>query len=136
MLLMDMYYNCSKQCNVHRNNTEIFSQLFYIYFFIIAKPPGCSSLFFHISMGHAHFVNNEIHISCDPDSPTYMKVLFSCITPEKWAKKAKLKVLWQVATPGFSTQKRNPPLRQSLWVQELIEVCFAFIMCMQVVFTT
>ena len=48
--------------------------------------------FFHIRMDHNHCVNNEIHISCDPDSPTYMKVLFSCITPEKWAKKAKLKV--------------------------------------------
>jgi len=96
---------------MHGNNTEIFSQLFYSLFIILhcilwksySKASRLLFIFFHISMGHAHFVNNEIHISCDPDSLTYIKVLSSCITPEKWAKKAKLKVCGKLPHPDIRT---------------------------------
>ena len=68
-------------------------------------------------MGHAHFPNEdfpneEICISCELDRPT--SVLFSCIMPEKLARKARLMSLWWVATPSFSTWKKKPIFKPKL----------------------
>ena len=90
---------------MHGNNTEYFLNCFIVFllYYSFSKASGLLFIFFHLSMCHAHFVNNEIHISCDPDSPTYIKVLSSCIIPEKWAKKAKLKVCGKSPHLGIRT---------------------------------
>ena len=49
---------------------------------------------------------------------------FQLHNTRKVGQESKTQSLLQVTTPGFSTQKRNPPLSQSLRVQELIEGLF------------
>ena len=67
------------------------------------KASGLLLLLVRVSMGHAHFLDNEIR---EPMRPT--TVFFSCSTPEKCSGKATHRVCREAPyTAGFLTRKRN-----------------------------
>ena len=81
--------------------TEVSFQMFYnmssVLFFknSINKVSGLLFSFFCVSMGHSHFWNKEICIFWVPTRPSAM--FFSCIMPEKSARKARE----LLCIPGF-----------------------------------
>ena len=67
------------------------------------RASGLLLLLVRVSIGHAHFLDDEIR---KPMRPT--TVFFSCSTPEKCSGKATYRVCREAPyTTGFSTPKRN-----------------------------
>ena len=65
-------------------------------------------IFVRVNTGHVHFQNDKICTSWEPDRLTL--VFFSYRTPEKSIRKARLKRLWQVATPPEKKPTFKPKL--------------------------
>ena len=87
------------------NDWHIFYSLFITLFFENSSDKVSSLLFIFVCqiMGHAHFANNEIRFSCEPDRPTLG--FFNFMMPEKSTRNLLTQSLWWFATPGFSTRK-------------------------------
>jgi len=117
------YVKCCQGCvfkQLLSNNTirsEASSQLFYSLSILLffenssSKASGLLFIFVCVSTGYAHFSNDEICISCEPDRPT--SVFFSCETAVNMVRKSGLKSV-ESCSARFSTEKRNPPLSKSL----------------------
>ena len=72
------------------------------------KASGLLLLLICISMGHAHFLDDEIH---EPMRPTM--VFFSCSTPEKCSGKATHKVSRDAIYTWFLNSEKKLPSSQS-----------------------
>ena len=75
------------------------------------KASGLLFIFFRLSKGHVHYLNNEIRISWVPMRPS--TVFFSCKMPEKLTRKAGLEVCGWSLCPIFNPEKK-PTFEQKL----------------------
>ena len=92
------------------------------------KVLGLLFIFVHISTGHSHFLNNEIHDSCEPDRPTL--VFFGCKAAVNTARNACFKVCGESLYPVL-TQKRNPPREKAYLCISVIQALFSlYFLCM------
>jgi len=113
---------CYKVCIFKQHILRIFL-LFYslsvLSFFenFSSKASRLRFIFICVSTGHAHCSNGEIHISCEPDRPTFTSALFSCKMAVNTARKTGSKSV-ERCSAQFSTQKRNLPLSKSLPVRK------------------
>jgi len=80
-----------------------------------SKASGLLFIFVHVSMGHAHFSNDEIHISCEPDRPNW--VFLSHEKVVNTVRKAWFKVCGESLRPVFNPAKK-PAFEQSLPVRK------------------
>jgi len=134
---MRILKNCTEQQSTHRN---IFLGVLYSLSILLffenssSKASRLLFIFIQVSMGHAHFSNDEIRISCEPDRPTLL--FFSWRTPEKPAMKARLDVCGESPHPLFGLEKKStfePKLTSAV---AYCRVYWAFISCIKAAFTT
>ena len=121
---MRILSNCSEKYFTHRN---IFYSLS-VTSSLPAKPPGYSSCSFtQLSTGHAHFSNDRIRISCEPDRPTL--VFFSCKTAVNTTRNAWFDVCGELLHPVFNPEKK-PTFEQKLtFTQALFSLYFLDMGC-------
>ena len=132
LLGMRILNKCTKQQIMHRNIFLAVYSLSILLFFENSsnKASGLLFIFVHVCTDHAHFSNDKICISCEPDRPT---LLFSVEEHRK-------SLLWKPDSMSmvschtrFLAWKRNPPLTSTV---AYCRVYWAFILCIKAVFTT
>ena len=85
--------------------------------FLFSKASRLFFIFVHVSAGHTHIPNDEIHIPWMPMRPNTL--FFGCRMPEKTTRNVGLKSVDGRYT-CFSTEKETPS-RQSIPVRECMQ---------------